>query len=192
MSIPVDRNSQALSRRSLQAISATAPIVYLDSYLSEKRLSVGGEDGMRRLLFDLWFRGYKRDGRARGADSSAFEHVFVGEIGPAAAAHASPSPLQSPPPNQGGTASPPTKVGFTCGGRPTLHPARPFDYPLFFPPAHPSRPPDRPTCVRRVQRRRGAQRLRPPALPRSPFRLCGASLRVRAPRPLPPPPYPRG
>ena len=92
---------------------------------------------MRRLLFDLWFRGYKRDGRARGADSSAFEHVFVGEIGPAAAAHASPSPLHSPPPNQGGTAPPPTKVGFTCGGRPTLHPAR-FRLSSF------SRPPTRP------------------------------------------------
>ena len=28
---------------------------------------------------ELWFAGYKRGRRGRGTDSSAFEHVFVGE-----------------------------------------------------------------------------------------------------------------
>ena len=61
---------------------ATDPIKYLGNYLTEKKV-IPDTDSLQRLLFDLWFAMYKRDGHVRGADSSAFEHVFVGEISPA-------------------------------------------------------------------------------------------------------------
>ena len=54
---------------------------YLASYLHTKRViaSASAAD-LKQLLFNLWFKMYKRDRQSRAADSSAFEHVFVGEI----------------------------------------------------------------------------------------------------------------
>jgi hypothetical protein len=66
----------------LQAVLATDPIKYLGNYLTEKQV-IHGPDDLQRLLSELWFGMYKRDSHVRGADSSAFEHVFVGEISPA-------------------------------------------------------------------------------------------------------------
>jgi hypothetical protein len=63
----------------LQAIAQTEPIKYLANYLkAKKKLPSSGD--IRQLIHNTWFKMYKRDRGARGADSSAFEHVFVGEI----------------------------------------------------------------------------------------------------------------
>ena len=63
----------------MQAIAETQPIKYLAAYLKAKRILPPSGD-IRQLLYNLWFKMYKRDRGARGADSSAFEHVFVGEV----------------------------------------------------------------------------------------------------------------
>ncbi len=54
---------------------------YLAAYLHSKRIiaSASAAD-LKQLLFNLWFKMYKRDRQSRAPDSSAFEHVFVGEI----------------------------------------------------------------------------------------------------------------
>jgi poly(U)-specific endoribonuclease len=54
---------------------------YLAAYLHSKRVIASASVAdLKQLLFNLWFKMYKRDKHSRSADSSAFEHVFVGEI----------------------------------------------------------------------------------------------------------------
>ena len=69
-------------QHTMQAIIQTDCIQYLGEYLVQKR-KIKGTGDLKNFLNDLWFKLYKRDRQCRGAgDSSAFEHVFVGEISP--------------------------------------------------------------------------------------------------------------
>ncbi|KAI0225512.1 hypothetical protein L0F63_000371 [Massospora cicadina] len=61
----------------LKAFAQTKPGQYLHQYLVAKRLCSGDPITFRRMLYDIWFKLYSRDGKD---DSSAFEHVFLGEI----------------------------------------------------------------------------------------------------------------
>ncbi|KAJ9069762.1 hypothetical protein DSO57_1015258 [Entomophthora muscae] len=61
----------------LKAFSQTKPGQYLHQYLVAKRLCSGDPITFRRMLYDIWFKLYRRGGKN---DSSAFEHVFLGEI----------------------------------------------------------------------------------------------------------------
>lgn len=60
----------------LKAFSQTKPGQYLHQYLVAKRLCSGDPITFRRMLNDIWFQLYRREGYN---DSSAFEHVFLGE-----------------------------------------------------------------------------------------------------------------
>jgi poly(U)-specific endoribonuclease len=62
----------------IEEISRTAPIKYLLKYLAAKRILPGSMEQFKETLQTLWFKFYGRGG-TRDA-SSAFEHVFVGEI----------------------------------------------------------------------------------------------------------------
>lgn len=62
----------------IEEISRTAPIKYLYKYLLEKRIVSGNFQDFKRTLTSLWFDLYGRGGAS--SCSSAFEHVFVGEI----------------------------------------------------------------------------------------------------------------
>lgn len=62
----------------VEEISRTAPIQYLQKYLSAKNIIQGSDQQFKQALFGLWFQLYKRG--ATPDSSSAFEHVFVGEI----------------------------------------------------------------------------------------------------------------
>lgn len=48
---------------------------YCHNYLATKRLASNNEREFKRLLYNTWFRLYRREGVN---DSSGFEHVFVG------------------------------------------------------------------------------------------------------------------
>ncbi|XP_060207489.1 uncharacterized protein LOC132635215 [Lycium barbarum] len=62
----------------IEEISRTAPIQYLHKYLSLKGVVSGDYEEFKRMMTHLWFDLYSRGGSS--ASSSAFEHVFVGEI----------------------------------------------------------------------------------------------------------------
>ncbi|KAH8938790.1 hypothetical protein BDL97_15G000500 [Sphagnum fallax] len=62
----------------IEEISRTAPIQYVRKYLAEKNILTESEEEFKRQLQNLWFRFYYREGTRDS--SSAFEHVFVGEI----------------------------------------------------------------------------------------------------------------
>lgn len=62
----------------VEEISRTAPIKYLHRYLALKGVVSDDYEEFKRMLVKLWFELYGRGG-TRGS-SSAFEHVFVGEI----------------------------------------------------------------------------------------------------------------
>lgn len=62
----------------IEEISRTAPIQYLHKYLQAKNVIQGDDQEYKNALRSLWFDLYNRGG-TRGS-SSAFEHVFVGEI----------------------------------------------------------------------------------------------------------------
>ena len=62
----------------IEEISRTAPIKYLFKYLSTKGIVSGNYQDFKRMLTNLWFDLYGRGGTS--SCSSAFEHVFVGEI----------------------------------------------------------------------------------------------------------------
>lgn len=61
----------------IEEISRTAPIKYLHKYLSSKGIFSEDYQEFKKLLSNLWFGLYCRGGTT---SSSAFEHVFVGEI----------------------------------------------------------------------------------------------------------------
>ncbi|MFS7924081.1 putative endoU ribonuclease, endoribonuclease EndoU, poly(U)-specific endoribonuclease [Helianthus anomalus] len=62
----------------IEEICRTAPIKYLYKYLCAKGVVSGDYQEFKRLLTSLWFDLYGRGGTS--SCSSAFEHVFVGEI----------------------------------------------------------------------------------------------------------------
>ncbi|PIN17889.1 Placental protein 11 [Handroanthus impetiginosus] len=62
----------------IEEISRTAPIKYLYNYLSARGVVSGSYQDFNRMLTSLWFDLYGRGGTS--GSSSAFEHVFVGEI----------------------------------------------------------------------------------------------------------------
>nr|KJB51733.1 hypothetical protein B456_008G230000 [Gossypium raimondii] len=62
----------------IEEISRTAPIKYLHKYLSRKGIVSENYQDFKRMLTSLWFDLYGRGGTS--GSSSAFEHVFVGEI----------------------------------------------------------------------------------------------------------------
>ncbi|KAL5728460.1 hypothetical protein ACHQM5_001539 [Ranunculus cassubicifolius] len=62
----------------IEEISRTAPIKYLYKYLTSKQVVSGNYEGFKKMMIDLWFGLYGRGGTS--SCSSAFEHVFVGEI----------------------------------------------------------------------------------------------------------------
>lgn len=62
----------------IEEISRTAPIKYLYKYLSAKGILPESYQTFKRTMNDLWFGLYNRGGTY--GSSSAFEHVFVGEI----------------------------------------------------------------------------------------------------------------
>ncbi|CAI8609482.1 unnamed protein product [Vicia faba] len=62
----------------IEEISRTAPIKYLHKFLASKGIISGSSQDFKRLLTSLWFDLYNRCGTS--GSSSAFEHVFVGEI----------------------------------------------------------------------------------------------------------------
>ncbi|XP_052209249.1 uncharacterized protein LOC127812764 [Diospyros lotus] len=62
----------------MEEISRTAPIKYLHKYLSSKGIVPENYQDFKRTLTGLWFDLYGRGGTS--SCSSAFEHVFVGEI----------------------------------------------------------------------------------------------------------------
>ncbi|KAK9927787.1 hypothetical protein M0R45_024953 [Rubus argutus] len=62
----------------IEEISRTAPIKYLHRYLSRKGIVSENYQDFKRTLTALWFDLYGRGGTS--GSSSAFEHVFVGEI----------------------------------------------------------------------------------------------------------------
>ncbi|POO03115.1 Endoribonuclease XendoU [Trema orientale] len=62
----------------IEEISRTAPIRYLHKYLSSKGIVSENYQDFKRTLTSLWFDLYGRGGTS--GSSSAFEHVFVGEV----------------------------------------------------------------------------------------------------------------
>ncbi|XP_030466365.1 uncharacterized protein LOC115685427 isoform X1 [Syzygium oleosum] len=62
----------------IEEISRTAPIKYLHKYLSSKGMVSGDRQEFKSVMMRLWFDLYGRGGSS--SSSSAFEHVFVGEI----------------------------------------------------------------------------------------------------------------
>lgn len=62
----------------IEEISRTAPIKYLHKYLSSKGVIRGSYQDFKSMMTSLWFDLYGRGGTS--SSSSAFEHVFVGEI----------------------------------------------------------------------------------------------------------------
>lgn len=62
----------------IEEISRTAPIKYLYHYLVAKDRISYDYDNFKRMMLGLWFNLHDRGGSL--SCSSAFEHVFVGEI----------------------------------------------------------------------------------------------------------------
>ncbi|KAJ0961780.1 hypothetical protein J5N97_029608 [Dioscorea zingiberensis] len=62
----------------IEEISRTAPIKYLHKYLIRKGIASESYEEFKRMMSSLWFDLYGRGGGS--SCSSAFEHVFVGEI----------------------------------------------------------------------------------------------------------------
>ncbi|KAK6146405.1 hypothetical protein DH2020_020274 [Rehmannia glutinosa] len=72
---PQEKQEQAAF---IEEISRTAPIKYLYKYLSAKGIVSESYPDFKRMMTSLWFDLYGRGGTS--SCSSAFEHVFVGEI----------------------------------------------------------------------------------------------------------------
>ncbi|KAF7828505.1 poly(U)-specific endoribonuclease-B-like isoform X2 [Senna tora] len=62
----------------IEEISRSAPFKYLHKYLASKGIASGSYQDFKRMMSSLWFDLYGRGGTS--GSSSAFEHVFVGEV----------------------------------------------------------------------------------------------------------------
>ncbi|CAG8681935.1 1163_t:CDS:2 [Funneliformis caledonium] len=74
----VDTHELSENQAFLKACLQTAPMIYTLNYLKAKGLFQGTEAAFEKALDKIWFKLYRREGV--GKDSSAFEHVFVGEV----------------------------------------------------------------------------------------------------------------
>ena len=72
---PQEKHEQAAF---VEEISRTAPIRYLHKYLVSKGIAPEGYEEFKRMMTSLWFDLHGRGGGS--SCSSAFEHVFVGEV----------------------------------------------------------------------------------------------------------------
>ncbi|XP_068679487.1 uridylate-specific endoribonuclease B-like [Montipora capricornis] len=63
----------------IDAIYETEPMKIAHKYLAEKKLMPSDRAQFKWALYNLWFKMYQRTKGVRQLDSSAFEHVFVGE-----------------------------------------------------------------------------------------------------------------
>ncbi|KAE8794617.1 poly(U)-specific endoribonuclease-B [Hordeum vulgare] len=70
-----DKNEEAAF---IEEIARSAPIKYLHQYLVLKGITSQDQKDFKKMLASLWFDLYGRGGCS--GSSSAFEHVFVGEI----------------------------------------------------------------------------------------------------------------
>lgn len=62
----------------IEEISRTAPVIYLHKYLVSKGIAPRDYEDFKRIMTSLWFDLHGRGGGFNS--SSAFEHVFVGEV----------------------------------------------------------------------------------------------------------------
>ena len=77
--IPEEVDSHELKENQafIKACLRTAPMIYTYNYLKKKNVFHGDFANFEKRLHEIWFDLYKREGND---DSSAFEHVFVGEV----------------------------------------------------------------------------------------------------------------
>ncbi|KAG9290932.1 hypothetical protein G9A89_011082 [Geosiphon pyriformis] len=74
----VDHNEISENLNFLKLTWATAPMQYVYHYLIAKGKVKNNEREFQANLNKMWFNMYRREGRK--GDSSAFEHVFLGEV----------------------------------------------------------------------------------------------------------------
>ncbi|XP_071836270.1 poly(U)-specific endoribonuclease-B-like isoform X1 [Apostichopus japonicus] len=67
------------NRHFLEEIMKTKVMKKCHEYLVKKQLASNDVSQFKQQLYDLWFKLYRRTRGMREADSSGFEHVFVGE-----------------------------------------------------------------------------------------------------------------
>lgn len=75
----VTNAERAEVRNFLSSIMETAPMQFCHKYCHEQKPDKvpGDRSGFVKLLHNIWFALYRREGRL---DSSGFEHVFIGEV----------------------------------------------------------------------------------------------------------------
>ncbi|ESO02718.1 hypothetical protein HELRODRAFT_185016 [Helobdella robusta] len=64
----------------LSTIVATRVMKETHKYLNSRNMVGASEDDFKKLLFDIWFKMYKRSSTDKNVNSCGFEHVFVGEM----------------------------------------------------------------------------------------------------------------
>ncbi|CAG8701043.1 9010_t:CDS:2 [Dentiscutata erythropus] len=74
----VDDSELKENERFLKACLQTGPLLYAFKYLQAKGAVKGNIADFEKELNEMWFNMYRRQGH--GEDSSAFEHVFLGEV----------------------------------------------------------------------------------------------------------------
>jgi poly(U)-specific endoribonuclease len=65
------------NRAFIKACLETSPMIYTFNYIKAKNKFKGSKADFEKQLHKIWFDLYRREGED---DSSAFEHVFVGEV----------------------------------------------------------------------------------------------------------------
>ncbi|CAB4390140.1 hypothetical protein RhiirA1_412783 [Rhizophagus irregularis] len=73
----VDTHELEENRAFIKACLETSPMIYTYNYLKAKNKIKGSMADFEKQLHKIWFDLYRREGED---DSSAFEHVFVGEV----------------------------------------------------------------------------------------------------------------
>ncbi|GBC08398.1 hypothetical protein RclHR1_08090002 [Rhizophagus clarus] len=73
----VDTHELEENKAFIKACLETAPMIYTYNYIKAKGIFKGNMADFEKQLHKIWFDLYSREGYD---DSSAFEHVFVGEI----------------------------------------------------------------------------------------------------------------
>ncbi|CAG8700758.1 7510_t:CDS:2 [Ambispora leptoticha] len=74
----VDEEELRENRTFIRESMKTAPMQYVFHYLVTRGIIKNNQDEFQKSLNKIWFDMYRREGLK--ADSSAFEHVFLGEI----------------------------------------------------------------------------------------------------------------
>ncbi|RIA83614.1 Endoribonuclease XendoU [Glomus cerebriforme] len=73
----VDNHELKENQAFIKACLQTSPMIYTYNYLKAKNKFTGNLAEFEKQLLKIWFDLYKREGTD---DSSAFEHVFIGEV----------------------------------------------------------------------------------------------------------------